>query len=438
VERLVCDTSLLNNSTHLSLGSRALGAACDSPSGALAEKYLGDLASKIMEHFLPLFVGLYSAAPARLSAAELKPDRALGFLPNELSAPFLRLTWASWKRKAGLLSTLKGDFVPDARLLDYFAALPGTAAHAGQDGQPGNGERLKAALAGQGLYHPDMSVYALVRLREQARMGFSGFEARYYSLFASFADDLAPAAELQALVTALAYQYIANGEVTHATIPDDPESESERRQLFFALAAGLPVAYVRRTTRNRFLLRILAHTLRTRPSKRHPQYYKIYLDDYRAALVQLLTDDGEPILDAAGRAALADLKLRLGQPDVRSAAGCLTRGILAEIGEKSAMEVEAARFNQAAERYYRDTLRLRQMGEGIEACTGLLQANLQRVARQRLHFPLSALYGLTGGRSLDQFISMTRPSLQRETADPATLRAWIGLILANVAAAGAV
>jgi hypothetical protein len=437
VERLVCDTSLLNNGTHLSLGSRRLGAAFAAPDGARAEKYLGDLAAKLIEHFLPLFVGLYSAAPARLAPADLRPERALGFLPNELSAPFLRLTWQSWKRKAGLLAALKGDFVPDARLLDYFAALPSLAAQPALDGRLGNGERLKRELAAHGLYSPDMTVYALYRLREQARMGFSGFEGRHYSLFASFADDLAPAAELQRLVTALAYRYIATGDFTHAHIPDDPDTESERRQLFFAAAAGLPVAYVRRATRNRFLLKVLAHTRRTRPSKRHPQYFKLYLDDYREALARVLAADAAPLLDAAGTATLADLDARLAQPQERGAAGSLTRGILAEVGARHPMDVDATEFNRAGERFYRDTLRTRQLAEGMDACAGLLQATAHRARRHADAVTLEALQRLTGGRGVAQFVALTAKSVTRETAEAGTLRAWIGLVLTNVAAAPA-
>jgi hypothetical protein len=435
IERLVCDTSLLNNGTHLSLGSRALGQAFAAPGGAQAEKYLGDLASKLIEHFLPLFVGTYSAAPARLAPADLKPERALGFLPNELSAPFLRLTWASWKRKAGLFAALTGDFVPDARLLDYFAALPSLPGRAALDGVPGNGERLKAALAAQGLYNADMTVYALYRLRELARMGFSGFEGRHYSLFASFADDLAPAAELQALVTAHAYRQVAAGEVTHAQIPDDPETESERRQLFFASAIGLPVAYVRRHTRNHFLLRILRGTRRTRVSKRHSQYFKVYLDDYREALMRVLQADGAALLDSTRRETLDDLRARLAQPEARSAAGVMTRGILSGLGAKSTAEAEAGAFNSAAERYYRDTLRRQQLLEGIDTHRRLLTATVATAARRRDASTLAAVGSLTGGRSLEQFFALTARMVAQESAEPATLRSWIGLVLVQIAGA---
>ena len=434
VERLVCDTSLLNNGVHLSLGSNHLSAAFAATGGAAAEKYLGDLAAKLVEHFLPLFAGLYSAAPARLTASELRGGRALGFLPNELSAPFLRLTWQSWRRKAGLLAALKGDFVPDARLLDYFAALPSLPGHAALDGRPGNGERLKAALAAHGLYSRDMTVYTPYRLRERARMGFSGFEGRHHSLFPSFADDLAPAASLQALVTALAYRYVASGAFTHADIPDDPDTESERRQLLFAAAAGLPVAYVRRATRNRFLLQVLARTRRTRPSKRHPQYFKVWLDDYRQALAELLAADGTPLLDAEATAMLADLRARLAQPLERSSAGVLTRAVLAELGAKNPLDVDATTFNAAAEHYYRDGLRHRQLAEGIEAFTQLLGDTARR-ARSGAGAALGdGLRQLSGERGPQQFVALTARSVARETAGPGTLRAWIGLVLLNVAA----
>lgn len=436
VARLVCDTSLLNNGVHLSLGSRRLGAAFDGEAGARAEKYLGDLAAKIVEHFLPLFPGLYSAAPMRLAPADLRPERALGFLPNELGAPFLRLTWQSWRRKAGLLAALKGDVVPDARLLDYYAALPSLPGYPALDGRPGNGERLKAALAAQGLYSADMSVYAPYRLRERARMGFSGFEGRHYSLFPSFADDLAPAAALQALITALAYRYVATGALTHAHIPDDPDTESERRQLLFAAAAGLPVVYVRRATRNRLLRAVLGRTARTRVSKRHPQYFKVWLDDYRQALAGLLAADGAPLLDAGAAAALADLRARLAQPAERSAAGALTRAVLEPLGARSAMDVDAAGFNAGAERFYRDTLRQRQLAEGIESFAREL-GTTARAARTGDGAALAAgLRQLCGERAPDAFVALTARTVARETAGPATLRAWIGLVLLNVAAAG--
>jgi hypothetical protein len=76
--------SLSNNGTHVSLGSRRLGALLkDSSNGftAIQEKVFGDLAVKIVEHFLPLFVGTYTAAPYRLDFADFIRKRFWPFFP---------------------------------------------------------------------------------------------------------------------------------------------------------------------------------------------------------------------------------------------------------------------------------------------------------------------------------------------------------------------
>jgi hypothetical protein len=433
VRNLVCDTSLLNNGTHLSLGSRRLGeyfAARAPDVGAAEEKYLGDLATKIVEHFLPLFVGLYSAAPWRFSAAEFKPEHALGFLPNELHNSHLRLLWSAWKRKAGLLAGLKGDMVPDQRLLDYFAALPGTSAQPGLDGRLGNGDRLKAALAERGLFSSNMTFYALYRLRELGKMGFTGFEGRHYSLFGGLLQDMAPAAELQACVTAYAYRLMAAGSVTHANIPDDPETESERRQVVFAAAMGLTSFYVRRGTPNAFLRRVLERTRRTRPSKRHPAYFKVYLDDFRAALVRMLTGDAR--LAEIHAAAVADVRARVAAPEERGVSARLTSAILDRCGVTSATDTDAVTFNEAAERYYRENLRRRWMEEGIWTLREDLLALMWRAQADQDRARLRALTGLTGGWSVESFLGEAARDLRegRTTAD--TLRSLIGLILLNI------
>lgn len=97
--------SLANNGTHLSLGSRVLTGLMADPGsgyGELEEKYYGDLVIKICEHFLPLFVGTYSAAPYRFDFRDFHPERLLGFLPHELDYTHLRMIWRRWKRKAAI------------------------------------------------------------------------------------------------------------------------------------------------------------------------------------------------------------------------------------------------------------------------------------------------------------------------------------------------
>jgi len=69
-----------------------------------------------------------------------------------------------------------------------------------------------------------------------------------WSLFDSLLDDLAGAIRLQGLITALAFKYIMKGDVNHVHIPDDPSIESERRQIFFGAAIGLPTFFVKKDT----------------------------------------------------------------------------------------------------------------------------------------------------------------------------------------------
>jgi hypothetical protein len=199
----VSNTSLANNGTHISLGSRLLTAcrAADFPGyGAAEEKYVGDLAVKISEHFLPLFVGTYSAAPQRLAFADFHPEKALGFLAHELDYTHLRMLWRRWRKKASLsifgrpvtpfgplwfdrlfagLFRLKGDYVEDFRLIDYPAWLLSTWQSPAWNGRLGNQERLKQDLADMGVFDQRMSLYTLIKLREFEAIGFTGFEARH-------------------------------------------------------------------------------------------------------------------------------------------------------------------------------------------------------------------------------------------------------------------
>lgn len=394
----ISNISLANNGTHISLGSLKLGALLgDLKSDFLPEdeKYLGDLTIKIVEHFLPLFVGTYSAAPYRLGFADFHPERALGFLPHELDYTHLRMLWRRWRKKADLsifgravtpfgprrldavisrLFALRGDYVPDYRLIDYLVSLMSTDESPALDGQVGNSERLKADLESMGVFDKRMSLYLIYKLREQACMGFSGFEGRHYSLFPSLIDDMGPACGLQALITALAYRYAATGQVTHAQIPDDPTLESERRQIFFGTAIGLPTFFIRKDTHNGFLLKVLGRTARTRPSRRYPGYIRVYHGEYRQALLAVIREDGADLVEHMGLTeTLKDLELRIAHPEMHGAAAVITGGILQATNALHPLQLDADEFNLAAERYYRSTLRQRHTHEGLEVLTGELR-----------------------------------------------------------------
>ncbi len=413
------NASLSNNGVHVSLGSARLKRALADPASgfnAHHEKYLGDLVIKIVEHFLPLFVGLYSAAPYRLDFTDFHPERALGYLPHQLDFTHLRKLWSAWKQKARLkvlghtvtplgpvwldtllarLLQLKGDWVPDIRLLDYLVALTSTDQNPSLDGTFGNHERTKRDLADLGVFDPRMSFYMLYKPREYQRVGFSGFEGRFYSLFADGQLDLAHAVELQRLITVLAYHYVASGAVSHAHVPDSRFVESERRQFFFASAMGLRAVYVRRDTPNPFMQRILAHCQRVRASARYSGYLKVYLQDYQQALVNLLRADAAPLIASEElEDVIEDMESRVRAPQTYSAAARLNKDILAEAGARHPFAVRASEYNAAAERYYRGALKRRYLEQALDVFEADLSAfETENRTDQSLRRALGAILG---------------------------------------------
>ncbi len=381
------NVSLANNGIHITMGSRVLDRLlrCRTSFLPADEKRLGDLAIKIYEHFLVLFVGTYTAAPFRIGFTQFHPERLLSFLPHELDFTHLRLLWREWKEKAQLslcghsltpygprgldrmvakLFKLRGDCVPDARLLTYPVAWLASEQASALDGMSRNIQRLSSELDELGIVDQRMSFYMPLRLRERQRDGYSGFEARYYSLFPSYDRDMAAAANLQQFLLALAYRLALQGEVTHQEIPDDPTSESERRQPFFFSAAGVPAFYVHGDSRNQFLRMLLLNCKKTRPSRRHPGYFRISIRDYRRALLAYIQQTAGDLIEAMNmQCTLADLAVRCNDKQ-QEASYRLQSAVLGD-SAKDAMHIEARDFNRLAEDFYREDLRREHLREAL-------------------------------------------------------------------------
>jgi len=385
------NVSLANNGTHISLGSRKLSAALADPASGITEqeeKGIGDLAIKIQEHFLPMFVESYSAAPYRMDFTEFHPEKALGFLPHELHYTHLRMMWRRWRKKARLkffnhpitpfgpgwidntlraTLGLKGDFISDFRLIDYLVCLLSTEECPALDGRPGNLKRLGRDLMHMGVFHDRMPIYSFFRLRHFHAMGYSGFEGRHYSLFESLHNDLARAADLQTLITLLAYKWMGCGAITHRTIPDTPFCESERRQIVFDTAIGLPTFFVKSDTGNFFLKHILKYTEGIRTSSRYPGYFRVPTVGYKRALVRFLENEAEDLIHALNlKETFRDLKHRIEHPAEHSTGSRLTRSILQTAGAGSPFDLDAEAFNTEAESYFRNGLRRRHIQEGVD------------------------------------------------------------------------
>lgn len=391
--------SLANNGTHISFGSKILSRHLKDPLdgyGAMDEKYYGDLVIKITEHFLPLFVGTYSAAPYRLDFWDFHPERALGFLPHELDYTHLRMLWRRWKGKASLkflghpitpfgpewldrtisrLLDLKGDYVNDYRLLDYLIAILSTDESPSLNGRLGNDIELRSDLQDMGVFHRRMPLYLLYRMRQHQAMGFSGYEARYFSLFESITDDMSAASDLQLLITVLAYKYILQNTVTHQTIPDNPTVESERRQFFFGSAIGIPTYYVSRHTTNQFLMKIVHSAERTRSSRRYAKYIRIPAIEYRRALLRIVKQDGRDLIELLQlQKTVENLELRVNQPKDYAVDRRLTRKIMSGQSQSDPLKMKGREFNRAAETYYRKDMRLQHIREAFEQLETLVKS----------------------------------------------------------------
>ncbi|MBM9536095.1 hypothetical protein [Desulfobulbus alkaliphilus] len=381
-------TSLANNGTHITLGSRALTHWYHQPEGFLLEKYFGDLVIKIVEHFLPLFVTTCSAAPYRLAFTDFHPEKVLGYLPHELDYTHLRMLWRRWKKKASLrfcghsltpvgplwldrlistLLRLHGDYLPDVRLIDYLVALQSVEQSPALDGMMHNQERLKRDLSEMGVFDSRMAIYLPYRMRALAAYGFSGFEGRHYSLFPDLGPTFALAVDLQILITKLAYRWVLAGSIHHGDIPDDPCTESERRQIFFAAAIGVPTVFVRANTGNTFLRRIIDQVEQRRPSRRYRGFIRIEVAAYQQSCLKLLQKECAMQDDQAMAAMILDPLEAMLKGTAPTAAARLTTEILSEMGRNTnPMHVRAADFNRAAEIYYRTNLLQTHLKNGLE------------------------------------------------------------------------
>jgi hypothetical protein len=449
----ISNISLANNGTHISLGSFKLSNLLKEGANEFNprdEKYLGDLAIKVVEHFLPLYVGTYSAAPYRLDFADFHPEKVLGFLPHELDFTHLRMIWRRWKKKAKLkvfgrpftpfgpewldkslsaVFRLKGDLVHDFRLIDYFVCLMSTDQSPALDGTIGNDIRLRNDLSCMGVFDSCMSPYLLYRNRACSAMGFSGFEGRYYSLFENITEDMGDAAGLQTLLTCLAFKYMFTGQISHASIPDNPTTESERRQIFFGSAIGIPTFFVSKNSRNQFMRKILSKTAKIRSSRRYPGYFRVYHIEYKKALIRILKEDASDLIEMMGlRQTIDNLFRRVDAWGDCAAASRLTRGILNEAGALSPMELTGDEFNDAAEKFYRETLRKQHMEEAFELVLQTAKDFEDNKIRADHHFK-QAMWNLMGGKNLYEFTGPLKKQIINHCAGIEVLKKFICILI---------
>ena len=447
----ISNIGLANNGIHLSLGSKKLTSLLKNEKSGytkLHEKYTGDLVIKIMEHFLPLFTGTYSASPYRVNSWDFHPEKMLGFLSHELDFTHLRMMWRRWKKKARLKAfgrplipggplwfeklisrtlRLEGDFLPDYRLIDYFVSVLSTNQSPALNGALGNDKNLKRDLAHMGIFDERMSLYLLYKLREFSVMGFSGFEGRYYSLFDSISNDLTNAANLQTLLTSLAFKYIYSGEIGHHHIPDTPFAESERRQIFFGSAAGIPTFYIKNNTSNLFMKKILEKTLLSRNSARYPGYIRVHNTEYKKALLQIIKQDASDLIEMFGfQETISDLEKMIYCPSEHSSSARLTKGILEKAGVSDPFKLSGREFNLASEKYYREDLRSKHLSEAIS----ILESDSKKIKDSNNNLFRKLIASNTAG--LQEYISSVKDDLLNGNLPLQHINKMIQLVILSI------
>jgi hypothetical protein len=221
---------------------------------------------------------------------------------------------------------------------------------------------------------------------------------------------------------------MATGRFGHRAIPDDPSSESERRQFFFSAAIGLPACYVRKDTANLFLRRLLNFARNVRPSTRYSGHLKVPLDEYRKAALRMLVQDGAEIIEALDlQDLIADVEQRLLDP-AETAAARLSRGVLAKLNIDSPMKAPSHEFNAATEAYLREDLRAQHMREAF----ALLRQDCAYADSSHAEWR-SVLHAVVGDQSLETFIFQREEDVIHGRADEKTIVALIHLALLAIA-----
>jgi hypothetical protein len=360
------------------------------------------------------------------------------------------MLWRLWKKKASLKILgrsvtpfgpewldrtiargfgLKGDHIADFRLIDYLVALMATDESPALNGALSNQDRLKQDLGDMGVFDPCMPLYMLYRARCFETMGFTGYEGRHYSLFENLTRDMAHATNLQMLITCLAYKYIFTGHISHTDIPDHPFVESERRQIFFGAAVGIPTFYVRSDTPNRFLARLVKRSPNTRSSRRYTGYTRVRATDFRQTLTATLQDDAPELVEMGGfEDTLNDLRRRIDERSHHAVAERLTRRICELAGAVSSMVMSGDAFNAAAESFYRKQLKKEQMEEALEVwCEQVRQLDGLDAWRSGVYN--QALLSILKGNDAVTFIGSLRPAVLAEDLPVSSLSRLIHLLL---------
>lgn len=147
------------------------------------------------------------------------------------------------------------------------------------------------------------------------------------------------------------------------------------------------------------------------------------------ALLEVIREEAAELVEGFGFAdLLADLELRLREPDRYGASGRLTSGILAKGGAGSPYEMPAREFNLAAERYYREELRQEQISEGWQYAA----EDIKAMAAGEVPLSLEVrgeITAILGRQEIDSFLKQTKEELLGDHLAPASAARLLQLMI---------
>ena len=227
----------------------------------------------------------------------------------------------------------------------------------------------------------------------------------------------------------MAYRYALGEEVCHHDIPDDPTIESERRQIFFGSAIGIPTFYVRANTCNKFLKKILHHVNAIRKSSRYRGYLRVKNTEYRLALIKLLREDGADLINELQvEECVHNLEERIcaRQP---TAFSTILDGVRRKLPyQLNPLNTNAETFNGVAEEFFRGDLKKRHLQEGL----AVLIDDCRRVSAHHSSQIAELMQSFTPHLTADQFVVENMEKVVSESADTETIERLLYICLAII------
>ena len=128
---------------------------------------------------------------------------------------------------------------------------------------------------------------------------------------------------------------------------------------------------------------------------------------------------------------IEDLQNRVEYPETLAVSSKLTHGILSYANASTPMKLSGLEFNSAAEKYYRDILRIQYMDDAFEVLeSDFKKIDSWKIWREGYYNP--ALLAILDGSSTQDFLSTVKKEVMNKSISDDRLRKLIHLTLLTI------